>query len=76
MHGIVKRREGGRRGISVGKMFSVNFCFSEENFMFICGKFICMLENVLKWSTDSDANLTVVCRHRWSRKTKMNVDKY
>ena len=24
-----------------------------------------MLENVLKWSTDSDTNLTVVCRHRW-----------
>ena len=24
-------------------------------------------ENVLKWSTDSDTNLTVVCRHRWSR---------
>jgi len=26
-----------------------------------------MLENVLKWSTDSNTNLTVVCRHRWSR---------
>ena len=26
-----------------------------------------MIENVLKWSTDSDTNLTVVCRHRWSR---------
>ena len=25
------------------------------------------LENVLQWSTDSDTNLTVVCRHRWSR---------
>ena len=23
--------------------------------------------NVLKWSTESDTNLTVVCRHRWSR---------
>jgi len=26
-----------------------------------------MQENVLKWSTDSDTNLTVVCKHRWSR---------
>ena len=26
-----------------------------------------LLENVLKWSTDSDTNLTIVCRHRWSR---------
>jgi len=25
-----------------------------------------MQENVLKWSTDSDTNLTVVYRHRWS----------
>ena len=25
------------------------------------------LENVLRWSTNSDTNLTVVCRHRWSR---------
>ena len=25
-----------------------------------------MLENVLKWSTDSDTTLTVVCRHCWS----------
>ena len=29
--------------------------------------YIYILENVLKWSTDSDTNLTVVCRHRWSR---------
>ena len=26
-----------------------------------------ILENVLKWRTDSDTNLTVVCRHRRSR---------
>ena len=26
-----------------------------------------MLENVLKWRTDSDTNLNVVCRHHWSR---------
>ena len=32
--------------------------------------------NVLKWRTDSGTNLTIVCRHRWSRKTTMNVDKY
>ena len=24
-------------------------------------------ENVLKWRTDSNTNLTVVCRHHWSR---------
>ena len=35
-----------------------------------------VFESVLKWSTDSDTNLTIVCRHRWSKKTKMNVDKY
>ena len=31
------------------------------------GKYLLYLVNVLKWSTDSDTNLTVVCRHRWSR---------
>jgi hypothetical protein len=35
-----------------------------------------LLENMLKWRTDSDTNLTNVCRHRWSRKTAMNADKY
>ena len=35
-----------------------------------------MLENMLKWMTDSDTNLTIVCRHRWSRKMMMKVDKY
>ena len=29
--------------------------------------FINLLENMLKWRTDSDTNLTIVCRHRWSR---------
>ena len=31
---------------------------------------------MLKWMTDSDTNLTIVCRHRWSRKMTMKVDKY
>ena len=31
-----------------------------------------MLENMLKWMTDSDINLTIVCRHRWSRKMTMH----
>ena len=31
---------------------------------------------MLKWMTDSDTNLTIVCRHRWSRKMMMKVDKY
>jgi hypothetical protein len=35
-----------------------------------------MLENMLKWMTDSDTNPTIVCRHRWSRKMTMKVDKY
>ena len=35
-----------------------------------------MLENMLKWRTDSDINLTIVCRHRWSRQMTMKVDKY
>jgi hypothetical protein len=35
-----------------------------------------MLENMLKWMTDSETNLTIVCRHRWSRKMTMKVDKY
>ena len=35
-----------------------------------------MLENMLKWMTDSDTNLTIVWRHRWSRKMTMKVDKY
>ena len=26
--------------------------------------------------TDSDTNLTIVCRHRWSRKMTMKADKY
>ena len=35
-----------------------------------------MLENMLKWMTDSDTNLTIVCRYHWSRKMTMKVDKY
>ena len=35
-----------------------------------------MLENMLKWMTDSDTNLTIVCKHHWSRKMTMKVDKY
>jgi hypothetical protein len=31
-----------------------------------------MLENMLKWMTDSDTNLTIV----WSREITMKVDKY
>jgi len=31
---------------------------------------------MLKWMTDSDTNLTIVCRYRWSRKMTMKVDKY
>ena len=27
-------------------------------------------------SSDSDTNLTIVCRHRWSRQMTMKVDKY
>ena len=34
-----------------------------------------MLENMLKWMTDSDTNLLIVWRHRWSRKMTMKVDK-
>ena len=34
-----------------------------------------MLGNMLKW-TDSDTNLTIVCRHHWSRKMTIKVDKY
>ena len=32
------------------------------------------LLNVFKWRTDSDTNLTVVCRHRWSRKSPVKID--
>ena len=35
-----------------------------------------MLENMLKWRTDSDTNLTIVRSHRWSKKMAMKVDKY
>jgi hypothetical protein len=35
-----------------------------------------MLENMLKRMADSDTNLAIVCRHRWSRKMTMKVDKY
>ena len=31
---------------------------------------------MLKLMTDSDTNLTIVWRHRWSRKMTMKVDKY
>ena len=31
---------------------------------------------MLKLRTDSDTNLTIVCRHRWSRKKTMKVDKF
>ena len=34
-----------------------------------------MLENMLKWRTDNDTNLTIVCRHRWSRQMTIKVDK-
>ena len=36
-------------------------------YMILYDIFNLILENVLKWSTDSDTNLTVVCRHRWGR---------
>ena len=35
-----------------------------------------MLENMLKWMTDSDTNLIIAWRHCWSRKMTMKVDKY
>ena len=31
---------------------------------------------MLKWMTNSDTNLTIVCRRRWSRKMTMKADKY
>ena len=30
---------------------------------------------MLKWRTDSNTNLTFVCRHRWSRQMTMKVDR-
>ena len=48
--------------------------------LIILGKYLLItlrkfLTKMLKWRTDSDTNLTIVCRHRWSRQMTMKVNK-